>query len=385
MKDLPIHYFNELGERIRQITDTGGDVIRLDIGAPDLPPPDPVVDTLIKSSLDKNKHSYSNHNGTPELRSAWQNYYKHTVGIDLDPDHEVLPLMGSKEGIFHLPLTMLDRGDIVLVPDPGYITYSRGTIISEAVPYYLPLIASNNFLPDLENIPKDILCRTKIIWLNYPNNPTSSIANKDFFKHVLDVAREFNILICYDSAYSRVTFNKYSAPSIFQIDGATDHVVEFNTLSKSHNMAGWRSGVVVGNRDAIALLYQFKTNADSGYFLPIIDASITALDTSDDWIDERNNIYRERRDIVIKYLQSMGLYTPAPDATLYVWAPIPDGSPSLNFCKNLLNESHVSVTPGIVFGESGEGFIRIALTRSLDRIEEGMMRMKNWILNGGGV
>jgi LL-diaminopimelate aminotransferase len=310
--------------------------------------------------------------------------YQRLYQVKLDPESEIMPLMGSKEGIFNLVMASIDPGEVVLIPDPGYLTYDRATLFAGGEPVYLPLLPENDFLPELQNIPEHILKRAKMLWLNYPNNPTAATANLDFFRDAVAFARQHDLLVCHDAAYTQVTYDGYQAPSIMQVPGAKDVAVEFNTLSKSHNMAGWRTGVAVGNSSALQSLYTLKTNVDSGQFLPIMEAATAALTGDQSWLAERNEIYRQRRDLVIEALHASGLNAQVPQGSLYIWFPVPAGWSSEGFTSALLDQAHISLTPGTVFGEHGEGFVRISFTAPLERLEDAMQRMRQVLQTSGG-
>ena len=382
MNEIPVLFFNQVGARIASINDAGGDVIRLDIGSPDLSPPDFIIDALSDAAIRKEHHGYGSHNGTPALRDAWSRMYERHFAVDLDPETEVLPLIGTKEGIFHLPLAVVDPGDVVLIPDPGYVTYSRGAYFAGAELFFMPLLPENLYLPDLGSITGSILSRAQLLWLNYPNNPTAAVANMEFFEQVVKFARANDLIVCHDAAYCHVTYAPGAAPSIMQVEGALDVAVEFNSLSKSHNMAGWRVGALVGNPGVIRSLFTLKTNADSGHFQPILEAAVTALNSDQGWIDERNDIYRQRRDLVIDNLRAVALEVSKPLASLYVWTPIPNGWTSDKFVAAALENAQVSMTPGTLFGENGEGYVRISLTVSLERMQEAMDRLIIWMDKG---
>ena len=376
---LTDHFFVELNTRILEMKAGGKDVIRLDIGSPDLPPAPHIIDALARSAASNNHHGYQPHNGPKNLREAWAGMYQRLYQVHLNPDSDVIPLIGSKEGIFNLVMAWIDPGDLVLVPDPGYITYSRATLFAEGEPYYVVLDPERDFLPDLSQIPPSVLKRAKMIWLNYPNNPTAATATIEFFSEVVAFAQEYDFLVCHDAAYAQVTYDGYKAPSILQIPGASEVAVEFNTLSKSHNMAGWRAGAALGHSQALQSLYTLKTNLDSGHFLPIMDAATTALTADQSWLINRNETYRQRRNVIIAALHSLGLDARVPRGSLYVWSPIPGGRSSVEFATQLLEEAQVSLTPGTVFGPSGEGYIRISLTAPIQRNEAGMQRLREFL------
>ena len=376
------YFFAQLGQRIAAMRAEGRDVIRIDIGAPDLPPPDFVVDALVESARRPDTHSYTTYGGTPEYKAAVAAYYQKRFGVELDPAAEVLGLIGSKEGLFHLAQALVNPGDVVLIPDPGYPTYRAGTVLAGGEPYFMPLLAENNFLPDLNAIPEDILQRAKILWISYPNNPTSAVAPLAFFEEAVAFAREHNILLAHDAPYVDVTFDGYQAPSLMQVPGAKDVAVEFNSLSKSFNMAGWRLGMMVGNPDVVRYVHVYKTQLDTSHFLPVLQGGITAM--TDDrvwpWVEKRNAIYQERRDVVVNALRKAGIPVETPKASLYVWFPLPEGeTDSKDFCSRVLEEAGVSMTPGVMFGPHGEGFVRVSLGTDVALIEEAMNRFVAWL------
>ncbi len=372
---LAPQFFAGLNEKIAALKASGCDVIRLDVGSPDMPPADHIIDALNQASRLGDRHGYQPHNATQALRRAWADSYLRLFGINLDPDLEVLPLMGSKEGIFHLTLALVDPGDVVLIPDPGYLTYTQSALMAGGELYSLPLLPENRYLPDLETIPDSVARRAKLMWLNYPNNPTAACASKEFFARAIQFARRYEILLCHDAAYGQVTFDGYRAPSLLQVPEAIETAIEFNTLSKSHNMAGWRVGAAIGNREALRALYVLKTNADSGHFLPVLQAATAALNGDQSWLVERNRVYQRRRDLVIGHLSAMGVKAEPPQASLYVWAPVPAGWNALDFTSAQLEQANVSLTPGPVFGAQGEGYVRIALTQPEDMIAKAMQRI----------
>jgi LL-diaminopimelate aminotransferase len=379
MQELTPLFFAALDERIAALKMAGVDVIRLDVGSPDTPPDTSIITALSQAVKVPENHGYSSHRGPQALREACAQLYRREFGVQLDPQDEILPLLGSKEGIFHILLSLIDPGDIVLIPDPGYPTYTYGTAISGGTPYFMPLLFERDFLPDLSTIPAEVARKAKIMWLNYPNNPTAAISSLEFFVQALDFAESYDILVCHDAAYSLVTFDGYRTASALQVPGAKNRVVEFNSLSKSHNMAGWRVGVAVGNSEALRSLLTIKTHADSGHFLPVIEGAIMAMNADQNWLQERNLVYQQRRDIIVDELNSMGLKATKPKASLYVWCPLPPGWTSVAFAEAVLENANVSVTPGVVFGRMGEGFVRISLTSPVKRCQEAMQRLKEWM------
>lgn len=379
MDRLPVHFFSQQAEKIKSIEAGGGDVIRLDVGSPDLPPPADVINALIENAHQEDAHGYQSHTGTNVLRSAWSSWYARKYGVELDPEQQVLPLLGSKEGIFHLPLAYINRGDIVLVPDPGYITYTRGTEIAGGEIVTFDLTEEDNYLPQFDKIPIEIARQARLIWLNYPNNPTGATATLSLFEETVRFAEKNNILVCHDAAYSQVIFGDRAAPSILQIPNAEKVAVEFNSLSKSHNMPGWRVGVLVGNEQAIRLVYSLKSNADSSQFRPILDAAAIALSTEQSWINDRNEIYRQRRSVVIEALDKLDLPVFHTDASIYVWFRIPHGWTSSGFVNDVLQHAWVSLAPGSFFGKNGEGFVRLSLTVPSQILERAMSRISTWL------
>lgn len=374
------YFFANLGETINQLKQSGLDIIRLDMGSPDMPPKDFIIESLVESARRPDMHGYGQSGGSDSLRNAFATYYFKRFGINLDPDREVLGLIGSKEGLFNLSQVIMNRSDLVLLPDPGYPVYEVGTVITQAERYYMPLLAKNNFLPDLDEIPEKIAKRAKLMWLNYPNNPTGAVAPCEFFEEVIAFAKRYQIIIAHDAPYVDVCFDEYRAPSILQVPGAKDVCVEFNSLSKTYNMAGWRVGVAVGNPDIIRLLSVYKSQLDSSHFKPIMKAAETALLGDQRWIDERNMVYQKRRDVVVKTLREIGFEFEDPKASLYVWAKIPlPCDDCIAFCSDLLHDTGVSITPGVVYGPSGAGYVRISLVTPIEGLVEAMRRLENWM------
>jgi len=378
LRNIPPYPFARWAARVQAARDQGLDVIRLDIGNPDLPPADEVIEALTRAAHDPGQHGYPGYRGIPALREAIAQAYADRFDVSLDPEAHVVPLMGSKEGIVHMALAALDPGDVVLVPDPGYAPYSMGGILAEADVYPLPLLAENGFLPDLGAIPEGVAERAKLMWLNYPNNPTGATADLGFFADAVGFARRHDLILCHDAPYCDVTYGGYTAPSVLQVDGAMDIAVEFNSFSKTYNMAGWRLGMAVGNMDTLAALAQIKSNIDSGIFRPIQEAGVRALSLPREWIERRNALYEERMDLLIDGLTAAGFEVKAPRATLYLWTPLPKGQESEPFATALLQETGVAVAPGPFFGPAGEGYVRISVTAPTDHIEEAMDRLETF-------
>ena len=373
---VPSQFFAALNSRIAALQAAGQEIIRLDIGSPDLPPAPHILAALAQAAAMPDSHGYQAHNGPVALRQAWAEMYRRVHGVELDPQSEIVPLLGSKEGIFHLAQAILDPGDVVLIPDPGYITYTSGTLLAGGTSYSLPLLRERGYLPDLAAIPPKVLSQARLLWLNYPNNPTAATAPLEFFATAVEFARQHKLLICHDAAYSQVTFDGYHANSILEVPGAKQVAIEFNSLSKSHNMAGWRSGAAVGNVQALEALYRYKTNADSGHFLPVMQAAVAAMTGDQGWLAGRNEIYRQRRDCVLSALRACGLNPATPKASLYVWSPVPDGFSSAQFVSHLLEKAGVSLTPGTVFGQHGDRFVRIAFSSPTEQINAAMQRIQ---------
>ncbi|NIA08709.1 MAG: LL-diaminopimelate aminotransferase [Nitrospiraceae bacterium] len=376
LQQLPPYLFVDLDRKKSEVQAKGIDVIDLGIGDPDLPTPKFIVERMITAVQDARYHRYPSSCGMASLRRAAADWCKRRFGLSLDPDREVIVLIGSKEGIAHFPLAFVNPGDVVLVPTPAYPVYHIGTLFSGGETYYLPLTAKNAFLPDLDAIPEDILKRAKVLWLNYPNNPTAAIAPPDFFAKVVNFAKEYNIIVCHDAAYSEMTLDGYQAPSFLETPGAREVGLEFFSLSKTYNMTGWRIGFAVGNPDMISALKQVKSNIDSGQFGAVQEAGIAALESDQSCVREMQAIYTQRRDTLVTGLQMLGLDVPLPKATFYVWAPVPRGYTSQAFSTFLLEHAGVLCTPGKGFGDAGEGYVRMALTVSRTRIQEVVQRIE---------
>lgn len=374
------YFFADLEKKIAELMQSGLDIIRLDMGSPDLPPVENIIESLVESARRPDVHGYGQSGGTTSLRTAFAQYYQNRFGVTLDPAREVLSLIGSKEGIFNLNQVLINPGDLVLLPDPCYPVYRGGAVISQAETYSMPLLAENGFLPDLDQIPEDVAKRAKLMWLNYPNNPTGAIAPLSYFQEVIGFAVKYNIVVAHDAPYVDVCFDDYVAPSILQVPGSKEVSIEFNSLSKTYNMAGWRVGVAVGNPEIVRLLRLFKSQMDSSLFTPIMLAAETALLGDQSWTRSRNMVYQRRRDIIVKTMAELGFAIENPKASLYVWAGLPDGwNDSIGFCDSLLKETGVSITPGIVYGASGAGYVRISLVTPAENLVEAMLRMKDWM------
>jgi LL-diaminopimelate aminotransferase len=374
INSLPPYLFAAIDKAKADVIKKGVDVINLSIGDPDLPTPAHIVEAMKKALDNPAHHRYPSYEGMLSFRTAAAKWYKKTMNVDLNPEDEVLTLIGSKEGIAHIPLAFLNPGDVSLVPDPAYPVYNIGSILADGKPYKMPLLAENYFLPDLEAIPASIAKKAKLMFLNYPNNPTSAIASLKFFEEVVDFANENEITVIHDNAYSEMTYDGYKAPSFLNASGAKDVGIEVHSLSKTYNMTGWRIGFAVGNRDILAGLGKVKTNVDSGAFEAVQEAGTAALSGSQDCVREMNRIYRERRDALLVGLKELGLEVKLPKATFYVWVPV--NGRSSDFAKMLLEKAGIVATPGIGFGAYGEGYMRFALTQPVDRINEAVERMR---------
>lgn len=376
--NLPPYLFVTISKKIAEKKARGEEIISFGIGDPDLPTPSNIVDKLCAEAAVAGNHRYPESEGLPELRKAIANWYLERFGVDLDPETEVLPLIGSKEGIGHMAWCLLNPGEIALVPDPSYPVYSISTALADAQPYMMPLTAGNSFLPDLNIIPQDVLKKAKVMWLNYPNNPTGAIADSEFFNRVVSFAKKNDIAVCHDGPYTEITFDGYTAPSFLQSTGAKDIGVEFHSLSKSYNMTGWRIGMVVGNAIMIDALKRLKSNLDSGIPQAIQWAAIEALNNSQEDISKNNAIYKRRRDLIVETLHDMGLEADVPKAALYIWAKVPAGYTSASFATELLDQVGVVVTPGNGYGEYGEGYIRLSLTVPDANLIKGLSKLSNW-------
>ena len=373
---LPPYLFAAIDEARDELIAKGVDVIDLGVGDPDLPTPSHIVEAMREAVCDPKTHHYPSYAGMPEFRKAAAEWCKEYKGIELDPATEVLSLIGSKEAVAHIPIAFVNPGDVVLYTDPGYPVYKIGTIFASGEPYPLPLKAENNFLPDLDSIPEDVLKKAKLFFFNYPNNPTAATADMDFFDRVVEFCKEYDIIAVHDNAYSQMTYDGYESPSFLAAKGAMDIGIELYSHSKTYNMTGWRLGFAVGNNDLIKGLGKVKSNVDSGVFDAIQIAGIVALRSSQNCVEETSKIYAERRDALIEGLRAMGLEVKPPKATFYVWAPIPKGFTSIGFAKMLLEEAGIVATPGVGFGDAGEGYIRFALTKPVERIKEAVERMR---------
>ncbi len=376
IKKLPPYLFVELDKAKRKAREEGRDIIDLGIGDPDIPTPNFIIDALTKAARDPKNHRYPLDQGLPEFRKAISAWFMKRYGVSMDPETEILPLIGSKEGIAHMPLAFVNPGDAVLVPDPCYPPYKSGTYFAGAETVLMPLVEKNRFLPDLKAVNHAILHKVRMIFINYPNNPTGAVCDKKFFKDVVDFAKKHNIIVCQDAAYSEMGYDGYKAPSIFEIEGAKDVAIEFHSLSKTFNMTGWRIGFACGNRELVEGLAKIKSNMDSGVFFAIQWAGVAALANYDKHIRSVSRVYEERRDVLVDGLETLGWDVTRPSATFYVWTKVPHRFTSAAFSKALLEKCDIVATPGNGFGENGEGYVRFALTVDKRRIKEAVERIK---------
>jgi len=378
LDEIPPYLFAELDRKRDELISKGVDIINMGVGDPDQPTPAHIVGAMHTAIDDPSTHNYPPYQGTKEYRQAVVAWMEQRFGVSgLDPDQEVVSSIGSKEAIHNTFLAFVEPGDYVLIPDPGYPVYRTSTIFAGGESYTMPLLPKNHFLPDLTAIPTDIARKTKLLWINYPNNPTGAIASLEFFTDLVAFCREYDILLCHDHAYSEMAFDGYQPPSILQVPGAKDVAIEFHSTSKSYNMTGWRVGFVVGNALGIKGLGQVKTNVDSGVFKAIQKAAIAAFQTPSSDLTTLMSVYQRRRDLIVQGLQSLGWPLDAPKATLYVWVPVPSGYNSTEFVSMLLDKCGILVPPGNGYGKAGEGFFRIALTVADERITEAIQRIKD--------
>lgn len=378
LEKIPPYLFAELNSKREQLGLQGVDIINLALGDPDKPTPTQILQTMHQAIDDPSTHNYPPYQGTQEFREAAVNWMERRFGVTgLNPHTEIISSIGSKEAIHNTFLAFVEAGDYALIPDPGYPVYKTASIFAGGEPYSMPLKVENNFLPDLNIIPEEIARKAKLLWINYPNNPTGAIASLEFLGELVDFCRQYNILLCHDHAYSEMAYDGYKPPSVLQVAGAKDVAIEFHSLSKSYNMMGWRIGFVVGNATGIQGLRQVKSNVDSGVFKAIQKAAIAAFSTTDAELRDLMSGYQKRRDIIVQGLQSLGWPIEPPEATLYIWVPVPLGYSSQEFVSLLLDRCGIMVAPGNGYGVNGEGFFRIALTIPEERMYEAIQRMRD--------
>jgi LL-diaminopimelate aminotransferase len=378
VENLSPYLFVDVIKKIAAKRARGEEIISLAIGDPDIPTPSHIIDELILQAKNPANHRYPESEGLPEFKKAVAGWYNRRFNITLDAEKEVVSLIGAKEGIAHIAWCLIDEGDFALVTDPGYPVYSIGTKLCGGTPYYLPISESNGYLPDLASIPQAVLKKTKVLWLNYPNNPTGAIAGLDFFNTAVKFARENDIVICHDGPYTEVAYDGYKPVSFLQAAGAKEVGIEFHSLSKSYNMTGWRVGMAVGNPALIDALRRMKSNLDSGVPKAIQHMAIAALNGPQDCIEQHNRVYQLRRDKLVNTLNEIGLTCQKPQAGLYVWAKCPAGYSSAGLAEELIEKIGVVVTPGTGYGPHGEGFVRLSLTISEENLERGIYKLSQW-------
>ena len=378
MNRVPPYLFVQISRKIAEKKAQGIEVISFGIGDPDIPTPDYVIDALREASHDAPNHRYPESEGLPEFREGVADWYLRRFGVDLDPEKEVISLIGAKEGIGHVAFCFLDAGDIALVPDPGYPVYAMGTLFAGGESYMLPLTEENGWLPDLDSIPDDVAGKARLLWLNYPNNPTGAVTDLDYFDKAIKFAQKHDIAIMHDACYTEVAYDGYRPPSFLQADGAKDVGIEFHSLSKSYNMTGWRIGMAVGNAEMIDALLTIKSNLDSGVPQAVQHMAIEAMKRPLESVDKRNNVYQARRDRIVPVLQDMGMKVESPRAGLYIWAGVPEGYTSAEFAEKLLEDTDVLMIPGGNYGASGEGYVRLSITLQDDLIDKALDRVAGW-------
>jgi len=376
IKNLPPYLFAAVDQLKQRALAKGVDLINLGIGDPDLPTPATIIRRLQRAAEDPMNHQYPSYEGLLTFRQAAADWYMRRFGVRLDPKTEVLTLIGSKEGIGHVPLAFINPGDVALIPDPGYPVYHAGTLFAGGQSHFMPLKKGNHFLPEFERIPKAVLKKARLLFINYPNNPTSATAGKEFFKEAIRFARRHKLIVCHDNAYSEVYFDGERPMSFLELEGAKEVGIEFHSLSKTFNMTGWRIGFAVGNPQILAALGRVKSNLDSGVFQAVQEAGIEALNLRESATEEIRKIYQERRDTLVSGLLGLGLSVDPPKATFYVWVGVPKGFTAMKFTMHLLDRAGIVTTPGSGFGKSGQGYIRMALTVPNERLMEAVGRME---------
>jgi len=376
LNKLPPYLFEEIDKAKQKAIEAGRPVIDLGVGDPDTPTPDFIIKKLHEASLDPSTHKYALNKGLRALRVEMANWYKSRFGISLDPDTEVLPLLGSKEGIAHVPLAFINPGDVVIVPDPGYPPYNSGSVFAGASVHFVPLLEKNGFLPVLEDIDEGVARRARLMHINYPNNPTGAVCDLAFYEKIVSFAKKHDLIICSDAAYTEISFDGFQPPSFLQAEGARDVGIEFHSLSKTFNMTGWRVGMAVGNARMLAGLAKVKANIDSGIFTAIQVASIEALKNWEKVKTEHEKLYQERRDVLVDGLRKAGWKVPSPLATFYVWAPVFGKYDSTALAKALLDKADIIATPGVGFGKWGEGYVRMTLTVDSAKLKEAAERIR---------
>ena len=378
MNRVPPYLFVQISRKIAEKKAQGIEVISFGIGDPDIPTPDYVVDALGDASHDPPNHRYPESEGLPEFREGVADWYLRRFGVQLDPEKEVISLIGAKEGIGHVAFCFLDAGDVALVPDPGYPVYAMGTLFAGGESYMLPLTSENDWLPDLDSIPDDVARKAKLLWLNYPNNPTGAVTDLDYFSKAIEFAKTYDIAVMHDACYTEVAYDGYRPPSFLQAKGAMDVGIEFHSLSKSYNMTGWRIGMAVGNAEMIEALLTIKSNLDSGVPQAVQHMAIEAMKRPLESVDDRNAVYQARRDRIVPVLKDMGMKVESPKAGLYIWAGVPEGYTSAEFAEKLLEDTDVLMIPGGNYGAAGEGYVRLSITLQDNLIDKALDRVAGW-------
>ncbi len=376
LKRLPPYLFKEIDRKKAEVKARGVDIIDLGVGDPDLPTPPHIIEVLKKAAEEPGNHRYPSYSGMGGFKEAVADWYGRRFGVQLDPKTEVVSLIGSKEGIAHFPLAFIDPGDVALVPTPAYPVYHIATMFAGGESYFMPLLKKNDFLPDLDAIPGEVAARARVMFINYPNNPTAAVADRAFFEKVVTFAKDKNLIVCHDAAYTEMGYDGYQPPSFLEVPGAKDVGLEFHSLSKTYNMTGWRIGFAVGNREAVDGLGAIKSNIDSGVFQAVQMAGIEAIAGDQACVDEMRTVYTRRRDLMVKGLEKAGFRLRVPRATFYLWVEVPAGYTSAQVATRLLEEAGLVVTPGNGFGEPGEGYFRIALTQNRQRLAEAIERLQ---------
>jgi LL-diaminopimelate aminotransferase len=376
MGRIPPYLFAEIDRKVRAKREAGVDVISLGVGDPDQPTPARIVSALQEAAADPANHQYPSYFGLRELREAIADWYDGRFGVSLDPESEILPTLGSKDGISHAPFAFVNPGDVVLAPSPGYPVYQTGALMADGEAYLMPLTEAARWLPDFDAIPADVARRAKLMWLNYPNNPTAAVADLAFFERAVRFCREHDVILCHDAPYSEIAFGGYRPPSLLEVPGAREIGLEFHSVSKTYNMTGWRLGWICGSADLIATVGQLKTNVDSGIFQAVQWAAIEALRGGEADTQRANEVYARRHRKVADTLNGLGWRLEPPKATFYVWAPVPEGYDSIGFAAHVLDQAAVNITPGVGFGPHGEGYFRLSVTASDERLDEALERLR---------
>jgi LL-diaminopimelate aminotransferase len=377
VQSLPPYLFAEIERKVAARRAAGADIISLGIGDPDTPTPAHIVAALVEAAHDPACHQYPSNRGTLEFRTAVAAFYERRFGVRLDPETEVMPLLGAKEGLAHICLALLDQSDVCLAADPGYPVYTTGPLLADGHAVHMPLLAERGFQPDLEAVEPSVLAKAKMVFVGYPNNPTGAVIEDDFFARLVAFAKAHDLLVVHDNAYADITFDGYVAPSFLETPGAKDVGVEFFSLSKNYNMTGWRAGAIVGNRDMVDAFWRLKTNMDSGMFGAVQHASAVALSGPQDCVADMRRLYQGRRDTLVKALRALGLEARPPKGSIYLWVPVPAGHTSASFAELMLSQADVIVSPGAAYGPSGEGYVRLCLTVPDDRLEEAVRRIED--------